>query len=122
MRLTRLVSIRESKDSVVDIGSLGRFVNLLVSRIDTSVSNVVPKVGSVVNSRFSSNDEKVSLLDGIIEQDRVLRDDSNGLADRGLFNAPDVLAIQQDGSLLNVEKAEQQADYCGFPLAGWPNL
>ena len=57
------------------------------------------------------------LLDGLVEEDGVLRDDPDGPAHRALLHPLQVLVIQHDPAVGDVEEAEQQPDDGGLAAA-----
>ena len=84
----RRVAQRRGGDEVVDVGGAGRRFDLGLSRAGTAIADVV--------------------ADRVVEQHRVLRHDADGLAQAGLGDAADVLAVDGDAPAADIVEAVQQ--------------
>jgi hypothetical protein len=51
------------------------------------------------------------LPDGVVEEDGVLRDDADGLPERGLGHLSDVLVVDQNRAFLKLKKSRTVSNY-----------
>lgn len=84
----RFVAVGQAQDEVVDMGQLRRPLDFLDRGAGTAIGDVVE--------------------DRVVEQDGVLRDDTDGGAQRRLRDGRDVLAVDQDAARVRIVEAEQQ--------------
>lgn len=63
------------------------------------------------------------VLDVCIEQDAILRDDTDGFPQTGLSNIPDILTVNQDSPLtfLEIVESVQESENSGLSRAGATN-
>lgn len=92
-----LVAGRKRHDGVVDLCPFGDSKHLVLGRIDPAVPDV--------------------MLDGVVEQGRVLGNHSDGFAQRLQREVTDVLAVHEDPARLHVVEAEEQSKDGGFSVA-----
>lgn len=78
----------------------------IAKKNERTVSNKKRAHTKLRGTRF----ENLVSLDGIVEEDRILRYDADGLADGRLRHSAHVLTVEQNGALVHVEHAEQQPD------------
>jgi hypothetical protein len=96
----RLVPGREGCNSIMNLGSFCYREHFIFSSINSSISDIV----------FNS----------IVEQRSILRNNPNSFSQRLQRHIPDVLAVYEDSSGLNIIKTEKQSKNSGFtvcPLA-----
>src|SRR5262249_22317323 len=93
-----LVALRRHADELIDLREPSRLLDLGVARVPTSITDVV--------------------ANGVVEQNRVLRNHANGGAQRGLCDLADILPIDQDAAAAYLEKPKQQARDGRFAGAG----
>ena len=96
-----LVTLRRHADEIVDLGEPRRFLDLGIARLPAAVPDVV--------------------ADGVVEQDRVLRDHADRHAQRFLGHVADVLAVDRDAPAGHLVEPEQQPRDGRLAGAGRPD-
>ena len=89
-----LVTVRQAFDEAVDVRGACGGLDLFPRRLGAAVADVV--------------------VDAVVEQHRVLRNDADGAAQRGLGQLAQVVAVDGDAPLADVIEAVQQARQGGF--------
>ena len=93
-----VVALRHGGDEVVGVGGLGGGFDLVAGGFGHAVGDVVG--------------------DGVVEEEGVLGDESDALAQAGEGPVAQVLPGDADGAGGGVEEARQEVDEGGFPRAG----
>src|SRR4051795_2768416 len=88
-------------DKLIDGGAAGRSLDVRPAGAAAAVADVV--------------------ADGVVEQHRVLRDDSDGCAEALLADLRDVLAVDQDSAALWVVETIEQPGDGRLACARWPD-
>lgn len=83
-----LVAGRQPLDEALDLGEARRLLDLGAGRRRAAIGHVV--------------------VDGVVEEDGVLRNDADGGAQARLGHLPDVLPVDQDRALADIIEAEQE--------------
>ncbi len=96
-----VVALGRGRDEVVDVRRLGRRLDLGARRAGAAIGDVV--------------------FDRVVEQHRVLRHDADGLAQAGLRDRADVLAVDRDAPAADVVEAVQQPRQRRLAGAGRPD-
>ena len=96
-----VITLRQAIDKIVDVGDLRRLPHLIHARILIRILDVV--------------------VDGVVEQHRILRHDADVLAQAGLSHVADVLPVDQDAAVIRFVKTEQQSRQRGLAGAGRPD-
>src|SRR5262249_58407771 len=86
----RLVAVRQAGDKVVGQRLLGGRLHILAARPAIAVGDVV--------------------VDGVVEERRLLGDNANLLAQAAEVGGPNVVAVHQDRAVVRIEKPGNQAD------------
>ncbi|KAF1730746.1 hypothetical protein CRV24_008816 [Beauveria bassiana] len=96
-----VVAVGEARNRVVDAGALRGGHHLRARRVDGAVANVV--------------------LDRVVEERRVLRDDANGAAQGVDLDVANVLVVNEDAAALGVVGAKQQPQQRRLAAAAGPD-
>lgn len=109
--LTRFISVRKTQNTVMNVSSSGGFINFLVTCIDSPILNIGP-ISFVHRGRLIFNKPSrlllVHLLDGTVEQHRILWHNTNRLSHRRLLHTANILSIEKNCAILDIKEAEQK--------------
>ena len=97
----RAVAIRQRQHEIMHLGETRRLLDLRRGGSGPAIGNVV--------------------VDRVVEQHRVLRDDADGGAQGGLGQFADILPVDADRAAIHVVEAEQQARDGRFAGAAGPD-
>lgn len=91
------VTFRQGGDEFIKLGGAGGCHDFFVAGIGTAVLDVVEQ--------------------GVVEEDGILGDDSDGVSEAALGELADVLPVEGDTATCDVVKAEEQPGQGGFACA-----